>query len=96
MNLSTYTRSADRNLQAEGYKLFPSQIRPELFSVVKPDLTIYTVDLVAGTCDCAAGKRGVNCCHKREAAREKRVSENTNRPQFGTEAYRKMVSADFD
>ena len=97
MNLtSNYTRSADRNLIAEGYKLFPSQIRPELFSVVKPDLTVYTVDLVAGTCDCTAGKRGINCCHKRQAATEKRAAENPNRPAAGTEAYKKMVSADFD
>ena len=92
MILSNYTRSADRNLIAEGYKLFPSQVSPAIVSVVKPDATVYTVDLVAGTCDCAAGKRGVYCCHKRQAAKE---AFQSSRPQAGTEEYRKMVAADF-
>ena len=91
---SNYTRSADRNLTAEGYKLLPSQISPTIIDVVKPTGAAYRVDLVAGTCNCAAGQRGVKCCHLREAA--ELASPKPLRPAYGTEAYRKMVAADFD
>ena len=62
-----YTLSINRNLDAEGYRFFPSSVRPDLVIVAKPNGGTYNTDLLNGTCDCAAGKRKMPCCHLREA-----------------------------
>jgi len=64
---TTRTRSIDRNLKAEGYQFIPSQLRPELYTFLKPDGTTYQVDLAKNTCTCQAGQHGRACCHVREA-----------------------------
>jgi len=101
--IAIYTRSIDRNLTNEGYKFFPSSIRPDLVIVAKPNGNgAYTVDVQAGTCNCAAGKRGVKCCHLREASAQvaqpkKPTVVITTSAGFGSrEAFEKARAADFD
>lgn len=98
--LVNYVKSTDRNLNSEGYSFFPSSIRPELFTVAKPDQSgVYNVDTVRGTCDCAAGKRGTYCCHLREAtARAVAAHAQAMADSFENDraAFEKIRSLDFD
>lgn len=94
--LTTYTKSIDRNLTNEGYLFLPSSFGSHLVTVVIPgEKGVYNVDLKRGTCDCIAGKRGIRCCHLREADAAALVAKAQETIKDRV-AFEKMKSADFD